>query len=388
MKICASQNCTYCGLCRQICPKNAILYELSEKNGFYYPKIDDNLCVECGICRKQCPQNSEYEGNYIRKVYAAFSIDSQVRRDSTSGGIASILSRFVIERQGVVYGAAYSGDFSQVHHIRITDPEQLYEIQGSKYVQSSLEHIYNDIKKDVSDSRDVLFVGLPCQCNAIKNYLGTHDNLFIVDLLCSGASSPLVFQKYTTYMQEKYSSKIASLIMRDKSKGWNNARINIEFENGRQYSSAFLVDPYTQGLSKQIYIRDCCTTCRFTNEYRTGDITLGDFWGIGSTQNYEHNTNQGVSVVMVNTRQGEQFFKSIKAEIQIDERTLDEVKIMNRPLISPVGHCPENQMFLNDLTQNGYDFIIKKYFRSKSFHYKAKLKKFLRIVRVKLRKVR
>ncbi len=40
--------CIDCGVCKKLCPRNAI--ELSK----FTHKINDN-CVSCGICAKNCP---------------------------------------------------------------------------------------------------------------------------------------------------------------------------------------------------------------------------------------------------------------------------------------------------------------------------------------------
>lgn len=41
--------CTQCGLCKEVCPCEAV----SSKDNIYY--IDSNLCVECDICKEECP---------------------------------------------------------------------------------------------------------------------------------------------------------------------------------------------------------------------------------------------------------------------------------------------------------------------------------------------
>lgn len=46
--------------------------------------------------------------------------------------------------------------------------------------------IYKIIKKKILNGEKLLFVGLPCQVGAVINYVGEHDNLYTVDLICHG----------------------------------------------------------------------------------------------------------------------------------------------------------------------------------------------------------
>ena len=55
-----SFNCYGCELCKDICPVHAI--EMKEdKEGFKYPKIDEEKCIKCGLCEKNCIYQKEYE---------------------------------------------------------------------------------------------------------------------------------------------------------------------------------------------------------------------------------------------------------------------------------------------------------------------------------------
>lgn len=48
------KKCCGCTACMIICPKYAIHMEL-DKEGFYYPQINDEICVKCKLCLKVCP---------------------------------------------------------------------------------------------------------------------------------------------------------------------------------------------------------------------------------------------------------------------------------------------------------------------------------------------
>ena len=48
------EDCCGCGACEQICAKKAIQL-IPDNEGFWYPKVNEDLCVKCGLCIKACP---------------------------------------------------------------------------------------------------------------------------------------------------------------------------------------------------------------------------------------------------------------------------------------------------------------------------------------------
>ena len=117
--------CSGCGACMNICPKHCISME-SDITGFLYPVIDYKDCIECGICEKTCPMLNQEKRKKDKeesvKVYAGWSKDIERRYNSTSGGIFSELAGVILEKGGVVAGAAYNHK-CDVEHIVVSDLE-------------------------------------------------------------------------------------------------------------------------------------------------------------------------------------------------------------------------------------------------------------------------
>ena len=202
-------DCCACGACLNICPKQAISMQKDEY-GFLYPQIDKGKCIKCGLCLKTCAfQNSELK-NIPIKTYAAQS-DNTDLKESASGGIFASIATNVLREGGVVYGAAMEmeNDKLIVRHIAVENDADLIKLQGSKYVQSSTEKIYQDVKKKLNDNRLVLFSGTPCQVDGLNSYLGkTYDNLITIDIICHGVPNNQMFQDYIALLEEKYKDKI------------------------------------------------------------------------------------------------------------------------------------------------------------------------------------
>ena len=115
MIICDLDKCTGCMLCYNLCPVNAITIK-GDRYGFSIPEIDSVKCIKCNICKSKCPQNNDKNKFLMSKdVYAMWSKDTNLRMDSTSGGVFSGLAEAVIKAGGCVYGAAFDETFRVLH---------------------------------------------------------------------------------------------------------------------------------------------------------------------------------------------------------------------------------------------------------------------------------
>ena len=249
------KKCCGCNSCAQSCPKQCI--SMSEDNeGFLYPSVDTNLCVECHLCEKVCPVLNISSGQYPISCYAAKSPDEQIRKESSSGGIFSLLAQKIIENDGVVFGAAFNKKWEVVHCYTET-LEGLNSLRGSKYVQSKIGNAYEQVKTFLKNGRLVLFSGTPCQIAGLKTFLRKdYENLITLDFVCHGVPSPGVFRWYLQeqiyYYAARKSSKnsvfhssilsipqreiyfpdgveLDNVFFRDKRKGWKKYCFSLLF---------------------------------------------------------------------------------------------------------------------------------------------------------------
>ena len=57
------EKCVGCKSCEQSCPKHCISM-VENKEGFWYPSVDEKNCIECKVCLKKCPvENTEFHRN-------------------------------------------------------------------------------------------------------------------------------------------------------------------------------------------------------------------------------------------------------------------------------------------------------------------------------------
>lgn len=363
MKICDFSDCTGCGMCSNICPTNAIIMT-PELHGFVYPNINNDKCINCGLCVKKCPANTRKKTECnMKNIYAAWNTDKQIRKNSSSGGVCSLLEKEILKDGGAVVGVKWNADFSVSHSIAFNE-EQAQIFRGSKYVQSDTGKIYIEIKELLENGTKVLFSGTPCQIAALKSFLGKdYDILVTVDLICHGVPPYEFFGKYLNEISGKSGRKISNINLRYKSPYWDYCSVRIDFEDGTYYQKYTVDDPYFTLFNIGYTLRESCHRCRYTTVHREGDITLADFWGYQPSGFKMLNYNKGTSLVSVNTDKGNELFERIKKHLVFEEKTLGEALKTNKSLSEPFT-LPEDKTenFWNDYESGvSVDDLLRKY---------------------------
>ena len=224
IRITDKAKCCGCTACASICPHDAISMQ-PDALGFLYPVVDETKCTDCGLCEKVCAFHENYDKSQNLPeplVYAARHKDMHEVETSRSGAAFIALSDWILKQGGVVYGAGYADHFRVVHK-RATSKEERNEFKGSKYVQSDLNTVFRQVKKDLKDGLTVLFSGTPCQTSGLASYVGKRlrENLYLVDIVCHGVPGPYLWRDYLAYLEKKQGSRICWVNFRDKQEyGW------------------------------------------------------------------------------------------------------------------------------------------------------------------------
>ena len=374
--ICEKEHCTGCTACAVSCPKNAISMKENDK-GFIYPYIDKEACVDCGLCKNVCPQLAikEKVRPNVRKVYAAFTKDLDIRNNSSSGGMFTELARSILQEGGVVFASRMSDNCHELYFDKCERVEDLDKFRGSKYLQSHPKSIFLEIKKELELEKMVLFIGTACQVAGLKSFLKKkYDKLFTVDIICHGVPSPKLWSDYMKQLEQLYCSSAKKVNFRYKKPSWTKFSLCVEFENGHEFLKSKFDDPYLISFLKEMALRDNCYTCPYTNIERVGDITLADFWGYKSTDFKMRNTEKGISLVLINSDNGTILFKKIVSRILFTEKRLKDAVDGNRSLKEPWSRNPLADEFWGEYLKGaGLQSAFKKYCKPYRFPLKMKI---------------
>lgn len=328
-RICENEKCTGCTACKSICPKKCIRME-PDAYGFFHPEINVNECVDCGLCAKTCPVNNEPELKEPIKTLAAINKNQHDYETATSGGIATMVTRFFVENGGVVYGAAMLPE-CHVRHIRIDSAKDVDKIKGSKYVQSDLENTFTSVREDLRAGRQVLFIGTPCQAAGLRKFVGREgSNLYVCDIVCHGVPSEEYLRRHLSGVADM--TEVKTVSFREKEGFYLSA----DGLSGKLYRRRNYRDVYYLGFLKGLFYRSSCYTCQYATSKRVGDLTFGDFWGFDRTKgDFPAKTSHGLSCVLVNTKKGEEIMNACADKMLFMERETSEAVAGNKQLRNP-----------------------------------------------------
>lgn len=353
--------CTGCTACENVCPRNSITM-IEDEEGFCYPVIDDKSCNDCGLCKKTCPQYKEHnkcENN--QEIYAASHNSKDIVFNSSSGGMFTALSDWILENDGVVYGVMFDDNFV-VSHNRATDNKTRDKFRGSKYVQSNISFIFKHIEENLKNNIIVMFTGTPCQNAGLLNYLEKKkiniDKLYTCDNICHAVTSPLIWKEYIKFLQDKFNDKLTSFNMRSKKFGWKEKKISAIFDKGDYSQEINTKYSFNRLYSSLLTARPSCYKCTYTSYSRVTDITIGDYWNIDEKNNKYLNSN-GVSTILVNTLKGAQWFDNIKASLTYEP---SNAKASWQPHLEYSSVKPQGRdKFWKEYIKIGGEFVIEKY---------------------------
>ena len=310
------ENCCGCFACSNICNFSAITMK-QNKQGFYYPKVDTEKCRDCGMCQKVCPMQDNYVGQSADPViYAARNPDQKVLQTSSSGGMFTLLAKWVLEQNGVIYGVTFDERFS-VRHMRAETEEAAWKFRTSKYVESDITEVYAHIVDDLKQGRTVLLTGTPCQVAGVSKYLKARrvntEKLYTCDNICHGVPSRKVWEDYLDILRKKYiagDDEITAINMRSKKISWREQTFDVQLKKGNidKVVKDFAFNKVFQSLYAN---RSSCFNCHYTSYKRPGDFTIGDFW-TSEKAGLSFDTESGVSVIFANTEKAQMLLDELK----------------------------------------------------------------------------
>lgn len=349
--VCKTNKCVGCHACEELCPKNAIRIE--DHAEYMNAVIDEASCIDCKICDRVCQVNYPLEKKSQVAWFQGWSKNDEVRKKSSSGGLAAELSRTVVNEGGVVCSCKFeNGEFGFKFAKSI---EELKGFAGSKYVKSNPAGVYKEIRKYLNSDRMVLFIGLPCQCAAVKKATAQSKKgqLYTVDLICHGTPSP---KTLNTFMKQYGCDlkQIQSIRFRDKGK------FSLE-QNEMHIVTPGTMDCYSIAFLNGLIYTENCYECAYADSKRITDLTIGDSWGTELPSD-----GKGISLVLCNTEQGKELVK--KADVYLTDVNIEKAIASNPQLKAPTDMPKNRKAFFNGYAKGkNFNFLVMQYCTKKWF---------------------
>ena len=371
--------CSNCGACYNICPVQAI--DVNQEDVFYQVKVNETKCINCGLCKKVCPVNTPKPNQSLFSCYAAVNCNSDVLRNSSSGGVFSAIADYCLAKGGVVFGAAYSNNFRTVE-IKSTDEVDLSELRRSKYVESLVGDSFKKVKQYLKQQKPVLYCGAPCQIAGLKRFLNEdYENLITCDFSCGGMASHQFYKEYIDYIEQKLNARITEVNFRPKVYGWQKHAMLIKAENQKKYCRPSICDPYFLSyIHERLNIRDYCYECSFGNNH-SADFILADLWKWRDFNVV--NNDRGLSLILTNSLKGERILKEISKTMSITVLDFDRATYnVSSRNINPT-FMEKRKAFLEDCNKQGFIKTMKRHKHYSLFIFLVKyyLKKALQFIR-------
>lgn len=352
--------CCGCTACVSVCPQNCITM-IADNEGFLYPQINKELCNKCGRCAKVCPVITPIvEKEVLQSGYLFQHRDQKVRDESTAGGAFTAIAEYVIALGGVVFGVAYDEHF-QVYHTFVETVSGLAQFRNSKYVQSVVGNSFTLVKEFLDAERLVCFSGTPCQIEGLFAYLEKdYSNLILVDIVCRGIPSPLIWQKYLEH-QSIDKKQVDQIRFRDKHYGYKCPTLCLNKYGKTLYRAGSQADPMLRAFMSNKSIRPSCYACPAKKRYRVSDMTI---WDCFSVYNFDKkmDDDKGTTRVLCHTTKGSRIMNEI-SETSVCLKVSPELLIVGvTELTESVDIPSDRDLFFIDARQlSGHELFSKYY---------------------------
>jgi ferredoxin len=349
-----TNTCSGCGSCELVCKNRAIKIILNDK-GFYESVVDNNLCLYCKECRSVCPYGNSAPAKitYKHSLFAVYSKNPMVLKTSSSGGLGREIAEYFHNSGADVFGCTYNVLKRRAETICIHphESDKIITLSGSKYIQSNMSGIYDKIHQ----SNGGVFFGTPCQAVGVNSFLQKYDkrkSFILVDLICHGIPSDLLWQKYLAEGDRKYQYDMnPDVQFRYKKYGWEKKYIYVARDK-KTYIKRDTKDLFYKFFLAGSCNMDACYECKFRDS-SSADIRMGDYWGPRFGKN-----KKGVSMAVPMSDAGDAVLKKLQKNGQIFIEKTDINDYFNCQQTVNIPKPVEYDYIIGDLRNNDVSLAV------------------------------
>ncbi len=270
--------CSGCGACMAACEQNAITVTMDER-GFYTARVREEACVHCEKCCMVCPFRGEAPGKTIAegRLLSYRDEEETMTENASAGGLAGRLAWMLHEQGVTLAGCAYDEDGQHAVHILVRpedDQQTLARLQGSKYQQSDFAGIWNLLKEQTGP---VAVFGTPCQIAGAKRVFSQRDDVYYIEIACSGVPSYLLYEKYRDWFggRRRMNAETFALTVRYKQLPQSGNYVRVTDGVTEKVISG-KKDSFSRMMESGECFCEACYDCRW-RELSEADLRIGDF---------------------------------------------------------------------------------------------------------------
>lgn len=339
-------------MCVSVCPKSAISLTEKATTGHFFPEINQELCINCGLCQKKCPANNKTDYVKPQKTYVAWRKEKEKQQGSSSGGVAAALYETAVKNGWYVVGTYQDKDM--LPKLMLTNNAcDLEKFKGSKYVQAKSDLVYKEVRDLVRQNNTVLFIGTPCQCQAVKNIVDDKEKIYTIELICHGVPSQKLLKEYLAWIEAKKKKKVTELFFRSPY----GVEMTLKSNGKNIWKRKLPEDFYLTAFNEGLILNDACYQCKYAQPERSNDLTIGDFWDIGKYEPFK-GPGRKVSVIAVNSEKGNELLNMCDTLI-CQEREYMEAVDGNPQLRAPKNRHPQYDTFWSVYAKSGLGAAIE-----------------------------
>lgn len=377
--------CTGCGTCAGVCPNSAI--KMHRTDSVYVPIVSKE-CDRCGTCYRVCPGHSiDFEklnsyvfgkaqsesliGNYVN-CYIGHSTDSNVRCNSSSGGLVTELLTFALEEEyidgALITKMSDSSPLEPEGFIARTKKEVI-SASKSKYCPVPVNLA---IKSIIKEEGRFAAVGLPCHIEGLRkaelvNKQLAHKLVLHLGLFCNHAPTFLA----TAYLLRKMNLQPKDVQkISYRGKGWPG-QLSVTLKNGEEKSVRHF-DPYYWGhVFNRYFFTSRCLLCN-DKVCELGDISFGDAW-------HQSNSRSGESIVVSRNELGQELLQKAVKKSKIELKRISSENVIKSQALFTIKRQHKARMQVFRKLHESVPTYNQRVLESKPSDYAAALGCYLRL---------
>lgn len=308
--------CQQCGLCKAICPKQAISFERN-KEGLNIVEINQDTCIKCKLCIRLCPANSNSVSPNYKEIiknrifYLGYHNNKQIRYHSSSGGVTRAIAIECLQKKLVdgVYMLRKTSEFPFAEGYLYT-PDNIPEYNE---IPNSIYHsvpLNENIKK--IQGKKILIIGTSCQIKSAYNYLKRRTKeLYCICIFCKQQKT-IRSTQFIAKMLRTSISIDSQFSFQYRGNGWpGSVFINQKSIN---YSTASSLP-----FGKRLWSVPGCHICGDPYAIDYADLTLMDPWNILKDE------KDGCNLIVCHSEKGKELLKATSC-IHLKEQTFSSVE--------------------------------------------------------------